>query len=313
MIGASTGIRPFQMLVFRSYHIKLLGCLALLMMAHCFAYAKPWRGIVPLQTTRLEVEQQLGSPSMDRGDTVVYDYQNERASIEYSRGSCSVEFSQWNVPRDTVISIWVSVKSDPKSASDLNLAQPKYKKTHDEHRPRVVYYSDEKDGIEYSVDETDGMVWAIRYMPSAADKNLRCHGRSTELITAPDPFATAQFDSYGAISWEEEKVHLDNFAIELKHGSDLVGFIIAYAGRRACPGEAKARASRAKKYVVETRGIQESRVKWIDGGYREKLTVVLQPASPGLPAPVFPTIKPSDVEIIKNCKPKTSKRKKVDC
>lgn len=127
-------------------------------------------------------------------------------------------------------------------------------------------------------------------------------------------YADQVFDSYGDIPWEEEKIHLDNFAIELQQGPDLVGYIIAYAGRRACPGEAKARASRAKKYVVETRGIQESRVKWIDGGYREKLTVVLQPASPGLPAPVLPTIKPSDVQIIKTCKPKTSKRtKKAGC
>jgi hypothetical protein len=126
-------------------------------------------------------------------------------------------------------------------------------------------------------------------------------------------FADQVFDSYGDIPWEEEKIHLDNFAIELQHGSDLVGYIIAYAGRRACPGEAKARAIRAKKYIVEIRGIQESRVKWIDGGYRENLTVVLQPASPGLPAPVFSTVKPEDVQIIKNCKPKTSKRKKGGC
>src|SRR5467141_3175208 len=83
-------------------------------------------------------------------------------------------------------------------------------------------------------------------------------------------FADQVFDSYGDIPWEEEKVHLDNFAIELQHGSDLVGFIIVYSGRRTCVGEAKDRALRAKNYVVKTRGIQESRIKWIDGGYRDK-------------------------------------------
>jgi hypothetical protein len=118
------------------------------------------------------------------------------------------------------------------------------------------------------------------------------------------------FDSYGDIPWEEEKIHLDNFAIELQRGSDLVGYIIAYTGRRACVGAAKDRALRAKKYLVETRGIQASRIKWIDGGYREKLTVVLQPALPGLPAPISPTLKPSEVQIIKNCKPKSHKPRK---
>jgi len=119
------------------------------------------------------------------------------------------------------------------------------------------------------------------------------------------------FDSYGNISWEDEKAHLDNFAIALQQDPNLIGYIIVYAGRRACVGEAKDRALRAKKYVVETRGIQESRIKWIDGGYREELIVILQPAPRGAPElTASPTLKPSDVRIIKNCKPKASKRKR---
>jgi|ERR1700752_1735978 len=119
------------------------------------------------------------------------------------------------------------------------------------------------------------------------------------------------FDTYGGISWELEKLHLDNFAIQLQHESDSIGYIIVYAGRRACVDEAKDRALRAKKYVVETRGIQASRIKWIDGGYREELTVVLQPAPRGAPElTASPTLKPSEVQIIKNCKPKSPKSRK---
>jgi hypothetical protein len=119
------------------------------------------------------------------------------------------------------------------------------------------------------------------------------------------------FDSYGAISWDLEKLHLDNFAIQLQHDSDSIGYIIVYAGRRACVDEAKDRALRAKKYVVETRGIQASRIKWIDGGYREELTTILQPAPRGAPKlTASPTLKPSEVQIIKNCKPKSPKPRK---
>ena len=71
------------------------------------------------------------------------------------------------------------------------------------------------------------------------------------LTAMPDEW----FDSYGNISWEDEKAHLDNFAIALQQDQDLIGYIIVYAGRCACVGEAKDRALRAKKYVVETRGI----------------------------------------------------------
>jgi hypothetical protein len=118
------------------------------------------------------------------------------------------------------------------------------------------------------------------------------------------------FDSYGDISWENEKAHLDNFAIAL-YDQDLVGIIIVYAGRRSCANEARDRAIRAKKYVTETRGIEPNRIKWIDGGYCETLTVILQPvpsAAPKLTA--SPTLKPSEVRVDKNCKLKTIKPRK---
>jgi hypothetical protein len=119
------------------------------------------------------------------------------------------------------------------------------------------------------------------------------------------------FDSYGNLSGEDEKAHLDNLAIALQHDPNLVGYIIVYAGKRSCANEAADRALRAKKYVVEIRGIQESRIQWIDGGYREELTVILQPVPSGAPElTASPTLKPSEVRIIRNCKPKTSKPKK---
>lgn len=140
---------------------------------------------------------------------------------------------------------------------------------------------------------------------------LACTLTSTKGYSVPGvPARDEPFDSYGDISWEEEKAHLDNFAIALQHDPNLIGYIIVYAGQRACRGEAEDRARRAKKYLVKTRGIQESRVKWIDGGYREKLTVILQPVPPGAPElTASPTVKPTDVQLIKNCKPKVPHRK----
>jgi hypothetical protein len=134
------------------------------------------------------------------------------------------------------------------------------------------------------------------------------------LIMMASASAKAQFDpfdSYGSISWEDEKAHLDNFAIALQHDPESIGYIIVYAGRRPCPGEARDRALRAKKYLVETRSIQVGRIKWIDGGYREELTVILQPAPRGAAElKASPTLKPSEVQFIKNCKPKSAKPRK---
>jgi hypothetical protein len=128
---------------------------------------------------------------------------------------------------------------------------------------------------------------------------------------SPLSFGESQFDpfdSYGDVSWDLEKVHLDNFSVFLQHERDSIGHITVYAGRRACVGEAKARALRAKKYLVNTRGVQDSRIKWIDAGYREELTVILQPVPPGAPKlTASPTLKPSEVRIKKDCKAKTRK------
>jgi hypothetical protein len=113
------------------------------------------------------------------------------------------------------------------------------------------------------------------------------------------------FDTYGHISWEDERARLDNFAIALQNDPASIGYIIVYAGRRACVGEAKNRTLRAKKYLAQTRGIATSRIKLIDGGYREELTVILQPTPRHTPEiKAAPTVKPSEVQIIKNCKPK---------
>ena len=117
------------------------------------------------------------------------------------------------------------------------------------------------------------------------------------------------FDSYGNIPWEEEEARLDNFAIELQHDPNLIGYIMVYAGRHSCIGEAQEHALRAKNYIVKTRHIQENRVKLIAGGYQEEFRVILQPIPHGSPELIAsPTIKPSNVTI-KNCKPKTKKRK----
>jgi hypothetical protein len=112
---------------------------------------------------------------MDRGDTVVYEFENERASIEYSKGPCSLKFSQWNVPRETVISIWVTPKTDL-NIKDLGLGRS-YKMVRDENRLEVIHYIDEEAGIEYNVDEASGIVGLIKYRPTAGDKTLRCLSR----------------------------------------------------------------------------------------------------------------------------------------
>jgi hypothetical protein len=87
------------------------------------------------------------------------------------------------------------------------------------------------------------------------------------------------FDSYGQIKWEDEQAHLDNLAIQLANEPGSVAYIFIYDGNDVCVGEAQARAVRAKKYLVEHRGVPWNRVIWRHDGYSESFFIQLQPVS----------------------------------
>lgn len=89
------------------------------------------------------------------------------------------------------------------------------------------------------------------------------------------------FDQYGAIRWEDEKAHLDNFAIQLQQDEKLVGYILVFDSVGGCAGEAQSRAIRAKRYIVEHRGISWNRVIWRREGYMDGVSTILQPVPRG--------------------------------
>jgi hypothetical protein len=110
------------------------------------------------------------------------------------------------------------------------------------------------------------------------------------------------FDEYGRICWEDEQARLDNFAARLESWPQQIGNIVVYDGRRACRGEAIARAIRAKQYIVGRRRIDPNRVLWRFGGYKEEFTVILMDVPRGYPEwPTDPTVSPRDVVFVGNC------------
>ncbi len=118
---------------------------------------------------------------------------------------------------------------------------------------------------------------------------------------------TTPFDEYGEILWEDEKARLDNFAIQLLRDPDLIGYVLVYDAAGGCAGEAQARAIRAKRYVVEHRGVPWNRVIWRQEGWRADIHTVLQPAKRNLilPRPFRgPTVEAKDGAAIKACRAK---------
>jgi hypothetical protein len=74
-------------------------------------------------------------------------------------------------------------------------------------------------------------------------------------------------DEYGALSYEDEKARLDNYAIEMKERLNR-GVIVAYGKSRNERAKIMKRAERAKKYLMLKHGIEPQRILIVDGGYR---------------------------------------------
>src|ERR1041384_2440882 len=118
-------------------------------MNHLTANPQDWRQIVPLKTTRTEVERLLGPFKA----AYYAEYKLEEGSlfIEYSSGPCRPDRKGgWNVPENIVVSMSFSPKHHQK-LSALKLDSRKYRKVIDPELPSVTYYINEVDGITYSI------------------------------------------------------------------------------------------------------------------------------------------------------------------
>lgn len=284
--------------------IIIFFCLSLIMANP--SQVESWRGIKPLHSTRADVERLLGAPRESTGVASTYYTGDEKVLIFYSTSPCKKGISEgWNVPRDTVISFTVHPNAKLLVAR-LQLDETKYKRVPDPHLQGVIYYFNDVDGIRISsrMLEDGEDVDSITYEPAAADSRLRCPGPPRESSgdgKVYDPHIR-MFDEYSDIPFEKEKDRLENFAIQLLKEPQMKGYIIVYAGRQARAGEAKARAARAKNYLVNKLSIKAERIITIDGGYREKLEVELYALPDGIPPPTSSTVDPSEVQIIRASK-----------
>jgi hypothetical protein len=131
-------------------------------------------------------------------------------------------------------------------------------------------------------------------LPESCPKSVSC-----SIIDEPGIFSR-KVDEFGNIRFNDEKARLDNFAIELQNDPTSQGYLICYGGRRGRASEARSRCWRAKSYLINARGTEESRVVVLDGGYKEEPAVELYIAPSGATPPVpSPTVGPKEVRIVK--------------
>jgi len=279
-------------------------CLCLFAVGRTSGQSRGWRGIVPLHSTRTDVERILGVPTEKISEySDFYRTGKETVLITYAQGlPCGIgeKYSHWRVPRDTVENILVTPTARVRII-DLGIDASKYQKQKGGHRPDDLYYINEQTGETVTVFMDE--VRSMSYSPGTVDKDLRCPGLSTEPNVKCEGPTPSRFTFYRNVSVAREKSLLDSFGIALLDEPNRIGYIIAYAGKRAPAGEAKAKAERAKSYLVRERGFNVNNLKTIDGGYREQLEVELYAVPDGIcPPTAAPTVDPRDVQILKTAR-----------
>lgn len=292
--------------------LKVLACSSFIFGLAVAAEAKDWRGITPLQSTRLDVERLLGKPPAP-DPAIRQDSPNMTSSIYFlEEGEVHVVFAETDVPAaldclrkipvGTVLMIQVKPKKDW-TLSDLQLDEKKLRKFNPSKPQEIGYegYIDENEGV--VIRTFTGRVEQINYVAKAQDTHL-----CPSYYEKPEAFVELficglafirKFDEYGDIDFNDEKARLDNIAIELKNDPGTQLNIIGYAGRMARPGEALTKANRAKHYLDFERRLEAGRVVALDGGHREELILEFWIVPLGAQPPVSsPTVDPSEVDII---------------
>lgn len=275
--------------------------------------AKEWRGLKPLHSTRADVERLLGEPPPPPKDgTRVYALNKGRSIYFLDEGEIYIVYAEpevpaaasclGRIPAGTVLLIQVTPKPDW-TFSELQLDERDFRKFDASQPPNLGYegYINEQEGL--VIRTFKGRVEQISYFASALDKALcptyyENPEAAVQVMVCGLSFIR-KFDEYGKLSSNDEKARLDNIALELQQVPETQLYIIAYAGRKARPGEAQTKADRAKNYLDLERRVGPGRVIALDGGYREELTLEFFIGAAGATPPTAsPTVDPSEVIFI---------------
>jgi hypothetical protein len=114
----------------------------------------------------------------------------------------------------------------------------------------------------------------VRASLSMGGYNLECSADCAVSIPLPK-MVGRKFDEFPDISRNDEKARLDNFGIELQNDPTATGYVIVYPGRTSKRAEVQDHFGRVIEYLVNSRGMDASRIKTIEGPKRDKLHVEL--------------------------------------
>jgi hypothetical protein len=111
----------------------------------------------------------------------------------------------------------------------------------------------------------------IRASLSMGGYTLECAADCAVSIPLPKR-ESRMFDDYLNIARNDEKARLDNFGIELQNDPTATGYVIVYPGRSSKRAEVQDQFGRVIDYLVNSRRIDKSRIRTIEGRKKDQLS-----------------------------------------
>lgn len=145
--------------------------------------AKPinvWRGLIPLISTKSEVERLYRKPHVMIGSRSAYEFDKEKVLFTYAVGNCDPQDSNWNVPAGTILEIEI-IQQGIVSVNDLGFDLRKFIDERWEHPELVVYKNiDEGVVIRTKTIKIPNAVMSIKFSGSRRHFELAC--KSSEAV-----------------------------------------------------------------------------------------------------------------------------------
>ena len=135
-----------------------------------------WRSLVPLVTTRNEVEANLGAPISGKEYILVYDTTEERVTVWYGGAkTAATDDCRWDTPAETVFKFVLAPKKKVRLA-DMNIDLAKYQKQKALEMAQDYYYYNENQGITITTRMVEGeeILLSIERGPDAAQRKTHC-------------------------------------------------------------------------------------------------------------------------------------------
>jgi len=136
--------------------------------------ANSWKTLVPLRSTRTDVERMFGKAEILTGGDHLYSFKKEKVFFTYTYGNCVTHDRGWNVAADHILEIYIIPQQELLPAN-TGFDLKKFRRT-ESYRPTATIYENPEEGVTIStrILRVAEEIISISLQPSIRELEFAC-------------------------------------------------------------------------------------------------------------------------------------------